>query len=190
MNRVEQIIRSTDVKVRRDTTLESTWLYGDYEHMVEEALSFHCPTCKVSDLLKLQISQLYHQGYVVIENIAVAVPVTSVLSVLDRISDIGNGRGKLRNISDQVGFKILHTHFGQSSFIVENWANHAKRTKLQDQDLDIETMYQSLIASVSNNYKTGEWVVYSKHNGSIIIWCLWLHEAGDEALVRELKART
>ncbi|HBC3451079.1 TPA: hypothetical protein KDY51_005003 [Vibrio parahaemolyticus] len=190
MNRVEQIIRSTDVKVRRDIALESTWLYGDYEHMVEEALSFHCPTCNVSDLLKLQLSQLYHQGYVVIENIAVAVPVTSVLSVLERISDIGNGRGKLRNISDQVGFKVLHTHFGQSSFIVENWANHAKRTKLQDQNLNMETMYQSLIESISNDYKTGEWVVYSKHNGSITIWGLWLHEAGDDALVRELKART
>ena len=44
MNKVEQIIHSTDVKVRRDIALESTWLYGDYEHMVEEALSFHCPT--------------------------------------------------------------------------------------------------------------------------------------------------
>jgi hypothetical protein len=170
--------------------LESTWLYGDYEHIVEEALSFHCPTCNASDLLKLQLSQLYHQGYVVIESIAVAVSVTSVLSVLERISDIGNGRGKLRSISDQVGFKVLHTHLGQSSFIVENWTNHAKRTKLQDQELNMETMYQSLIESISKDYKTGEWVVCSKHNESVTIWGLWLHEAGDEALVRELKART
>ncbi|MCF7354443.1 hypothetical protein [Vibrio sp. CK2-1] len=190
MNRIEQIIRATDVKIRRDIDLETTWSYSDYEHMVEEALSYHCPKYNISDLLKLQLSQLYHQGYVVIENIAVAVPVTSVLSVLERIGDIGNGRGKLRNISNKLGFKVLHTHFGQSSFIVENWTNHAKRTKLQDQSLDIETMYQSLMESVSSDYKTGEWIVYSKHNGSITLWCLWLHKAGDEALVRELKART
>jgi len=141
-------------------------------------------------LLKLQLSQLYHQGYVVIENIAVSVPVSSVLSVLENIGSIGNGRGKLRNISNQLGFDVMHTHFGQSSFIVENWANHARRTKLKEKCLDIETMYQSLIESVSNDYKTGEWVVFSKLNGSITVWCLWLHKAGDEALVRELQART
>ena len=140
MDRVEQIIRSVDIKVRRDLELESVWSYSDYEHTVDEALNHHCPKIVVSDLLKLQLSQLYHQGYVVIENIAVAVPVLSVWSVLESISSVGNGRGKLRNISNQLGFDVMHTHFGQSSFIVENWSNHARRTKLQDKCLNIETM--------------------------------------------------
>ncbi|MEG3220253.1 hypothetical protein PD716_06390 [Vibrio gigantis] len=188
MDKVEQIIRSTDVKVRRDLELESTWSYSDYEDRIEEALSVHCSNCNVSDLLKLQLSQLYHQGYAVIENNAVAVPVASVLSVLESITVASKGRGKLRHISNQLGFAVMHTHFGQSSFIVENWANHARRSKLRDKSLNVETMYQSLMDSVSNNDKTGEWVVYSKHNGSITLWCLWLHKAGDEALVHQIRA--
>ncbi len=190
MNRLEQIIQKSNVIIRRDFERESSWRYIDYEQKVEEALNYHCPNFICSDLLKTQLSQLYHQSYVVINNTAIAVPVSSILRSLENIDPVKKGRGKLTNISKHLGFDVFHVHFGQSSFITENWFNYANRNNLKDKPLTIENVYQSLVDSLSSKYRTGEWIVYSKNGGKITIWCLWLHGAGDAELVSEIEART
>ncbi|MGP1832929.1 hypothetical protein ACTTBA_07595 [Shewanella frigidimarina] len=189
MSSVEDIIKSVNVPINRDFALEAIWLYEDYSAKVDEALAYHCPNAMISFQMKQQISKLYHQGYVVIENQPIAVPVLSVFRELEIITSCNKGR-KLKNITKSVGFEVLHSHFGQSSFIVENWVNHAKSTKLKEQKLSIENMYSSLLESVSKSKKTGEWVVYSRLNQTVQFWCLWLHEAGDEALIKILKNST
>ncbi|MEG3753581.1 hypothetical protein [Psychromonas arctica] len=189
MSSIEGIIKSLNIPIRRDYDLENSWLYENYVARIDEALEYHCPNSTFSLSMKQQISKLYHQGYVVIENLPVAVPVHAVLRELEIIASSNKGR-KLKKITNGVGFEVLHSHFGQSSFIVENWANYVKNLKLDEQEINVETMYSSLLESVSKPKKTGEWVVYSRLNQTVHFWCLWLHEAGNEALIKLLKNST
>jgi hypothetical protein len=151
-------------------------------------IDHYCSNAVVSFLMKQQISQLYHQGYVVIENQPIAVPVHSVLRDLEIIASCNKGR-KLKKITANMGFEVLHSYFGQSSFIVENWLNCANKTKLCEQNINIESMYSSLLESVSKPKKTGEWVVYSRLNKKLHFFYLWTHKAGDEGLINILKYR-
>ncbi len=189
MNNINNLIRSLDVHVLRDEDLELHWNYADYEDKIEEALSYHCPNVSCSGWFKSQLSQLHHQGYIVIENLPLAVPISSIYHSLERIGEGGNRRGSLDKVSIRLGFPVSKVHFGQSSFITENWENYAKHTGLANQELNSEVLYESLIGSLSKQFKTGEWIVFSQDVSGIHIWCIWLHDAGDNALVNEIQQR-
>ncbi|MEZ8402564.1 hypothetical protein AB4242_11555 [Vibrio splendidus] len=187
MKEFETIIKSINITPLRDESLEHSWSYESNVAEVNQMLSYNCPDSIFSEMFKVQLSQLLYQRYVVIENEPISVPISSLLQTLRCVEKGTKARGKLNSISDKVGFEVQHVHFGESSFITENWLNHARKTKLGKQPLNIDSMYESLIESRSKPKKTGEWLVYSFQHGVIKFWCLWLHEAGDDKLVETIR---
>jgi len=108
---------------------------------------------------------------------------------MGQVSKADTNRGILKNISRRVGFDVNHAHFAQSSCITENWANHARKTKLVDQPLSRDIIYESLISPLTKKNKTGEWVVFSETDQGIKFWCIWLHEAGDDNLINLINSQ-
>lgn len=175
---MDELIRSLDVPICRDLDREQTWCFDEYSEQVNESLDFHCSEAITSDYLKNQISQMIHQGYVLFGDTTFATPVRNIYEVMEGVVNGSYGR-KLRNISNGIGFEVLHSHFGHSSCIIENWGNHAKKTCLANQSFTHEGVYENLISSLSKHIKTGEWLVYSKLDGGIKFWCIWLHPIND-----------
>ncbi|QDO82389.1 hypothetical protein FM037_02950 [Shewanella psychropiezotolerans] len=190
MNKVEKIIQSVNISPRRDKQLELKWEYIDYAVQVDELLAYYCLEAVFCDLIKVQVSQLIHQGYVLIEGSPISVPLSALMNTLESIASGDKTERKLRHISKKIGFDIQHAHFSESSFIVENWLNYARNTNLGKQPVTFENMYNSLIESTSKPNKTGEWVVYSNQKGFTKFWCLWLHQAGDDTLVENIRQHT
>lgn len=186
---IDQLIRSLDVPICRDLMREQSWCYDKYSDQVDEALDFHCDKASTSDYLKTQISQMIHQGYVLFGRNPFATPVRSIYETMGIVVNGADGRGKLKNVSNAVGFEVLHSHFGQSSCIIENWVNYARKTKLVNQSPSHEVVYENLISSLSKPNKTGEWLVYSKTDSGIKFWCIWLHIAGDDQLIKVINGR-
>ncbi|WP_345993941.1 hypothetical protein [Sulfurimonas sp. HSL-1716] len=184
---MDDLIRSFDVPIIRNLTREREWSYSNYFNQILEAIEFHCEGSPVSDYMKHQISRIMHQGYVLINEIPFSSPVRSIYESMEKIVSEDNCRGVLKNITKQVGFPVLHTHFAQSSCIIENWKNFAHQTNLSQQAFSVETMYESLISSLDKPKKTGEWIVFSKTDNGIVFWCIWLHSAGDEKLIEIIK---
>ena len=184
---LDNFIRSLDVPILRNVECEKEWCYDNYSDCVTEALAYHCSNSFVSEYLKFQISQIIHQGYVLFGETPFAVPVRVIYEAMERVVKGGDGRGRLKNISNSLETEVLHIHCGQSSCITENWVNHARKTKLTNQAFTQDVVYKSLISSLSKPNKTGEWLVYSKSNNGIKFWCIWLHSAGDEQLIRIIR---
>lgn len=180
----DKFIRSLDVQIRRDVERENNWCHEKYAGEVDGALEFHCNKATVSEYLKNQISQMIHQGYVLFGSNLFATPVRSIYETMRNVVNGDNGRGKLKRISNVVGYEVFHTHFAQSSCIIENWVNHARKAKLDHQPFTHEVAYENLISSLSKPDKTGEWLVYSKTESGIKFWCIWLHLAGDDQLIK------
>jgi len=183
-----KLAKSLNIPIYRDIECEQIWNYDDYSNQIEEALSFHCNKDFVSQYFKEQISQLIHQGYLLIHDKPIAVPVRTIYEVMENISEGKKEKKSLRNINNNVNFDVLHVHFGQSSFIIENWANYIKRNSV-DLNFTHESAYKSLMLSLSKKDKTGEWIVYSKDKGKIKFWCIWLHNAGDDNLIEIIKSQ-
>lgn len=172
------------IPIYRDIECEQEWSYDDYTTQIEEALSYYCDNEYVSEYLKKQISQIIHQGYLIIYDKSFATPVRTIYEKMEGIVKGVKGRGKLKNISNVLGFDVFHVHFGESSCIVENWINYEKKTNSYDLSFPKESIYESLISSLSKKDKTGEWLVYSKIDGKIKFWCIWFHESGDNELIK------
>ena len=186
---VYDLIRYWDVELRRDQKRESQWTYESYSDQVEEALKHHAGEAFVSEHMKHQISRAMHQGYWTVNDIAFASPVRIALEAMERIIKGGGHGRRLRSVSRELGFDVLHAHSFQSSCITQNWLNHASRTALHETKLTAEAMHQSLMSSVSSKKRTGEWVVFSRNGDSVQFWCVWLHEAGDSDLVEVIRSQ-
>ena len=106
---------------------------------------------------------------------------------MERINLKGDSRGSLKHISKSLGFDVQHEHFAQSSCIETNWLNQLRKEGSVSKSSKIETVYESLISSLSKKKKTGEWIVYSKNSSGTVFWCIWLHESGDEKLIELIK---
>ena len=181
---IQDLIHSLEIPIVRDLELENCWKYNMYSEELERTLSYYSKNSLFSTYLKEQISQLIHQQYLVIVGKTISVPVRSIYTTINEVSRNNVSRRKLKNISKNVGFDVYHIHFGQSSFQIENWANHAKKDNLHSQqNLNTELIYENLISSLSKKNKTGEWIVYSNQNDSIQFWCIWLHKINDNKLI-------
>lgn len=176
------VIRASNPGIRRDLQREAQWSHERYAGQVDEALNYHVGEAFVSPYMRVQISKAMHQGYWVVNDIPFACPVRSVFEIMEGIVGGGKHRGRLKSVSGMVGFEVLHAHCGQTSCITENWERYARRTKLHENEANAESMYQSLISSVSSDSRTGEWVVFSKDRDGYQFWCVWLHRAGDSEL--------
>lgn len=175
------------IPIFRDIECEQKWNYDNYVAQIEEALSYHFDNEYVSEYLKKQISQMIHQGYLIIYDKSFATPIRTIYEKMEGIVKGGKSRGKLKNISNILGFDIFHVHFGESSCIVVNWINYAKKTNSCDLSFTKKSIYKSLISSISKKDKTGEWLVYSIIDGKIKFWCIWFHESGDNELIRIIR---
>ena len=180
---LDKFIKLLDIPIYHDIESEQKWNYDNYAAQIEEALSYHCDNEYVSEYLKKQISQMIHQGYLIICDKPFSTPVRTIYEKMEAIVKGVKGRGKLKNISNILGFDVFHIHFGESSCIIENWVNYTKKTNSCDLSFTKELIYESLISSLSKKNKTGELLVYSKIDGKIKFWCIWFHEAGDNQLV-------
>ena len=187
---MDELIRSLDIAIVRDFEIESKWSYDENSNQILEATGYHCQGSFVSEYMLHQLSRMLYQGYLVINDLTFSSPIRSVYEVMEEISKRGTSRGVLKNISKEVGFNVNHTHFAQELCITENWVNHARKTKLADEPLSSEVMYKSLISSLSKKNKTGEWVVFSETESGIKFWCIWLHEAGDDNLIKVIKSQS
>lgn len=172
------------IPIYRDIECEQKWNYDNYVAQIEEAIYYHCNNQFVSKYFKEQISQMIHQNYLIINNKPFSVPVRTIYEAMENVVKGRKSRGKLRNISDVLGFDVFHVHFGQSSFIVKNWINYIKK---HNSSLTKELLYENLISSLSKKDKTGEWLVYSKIDDRIKFWCIWLHESGDNELIKIIR---
>jgi hypothetical protein len=177
------------IPIHRDIECEQKWSYDDYATQIEEILSYHCDNEYVSEYFKKQISQMIHQGYLIIYDKSFATPVRTIYEKMEAIVKGMKGRGKLKNISNILGFDVFHAHFGESSCIVENWINYEKKTNSCDLSFSQDALYKSLISSLSKKDKTGEWIVYSEDKGKMKFWCIWLHKAGDDKLIEIIKSQ-
>lgn len=184
---VYDVIKASNVEVRRDLQREAQWTHDSYVDQVDEALNHHVGEAFVSPYMRAQISKAMHQGYWVVNDIPFACPVRSVFEVMERVVGGGQHRGLLNSVSRRAGFDVLHAHCGQSSCITENWEKHAHRAKLHENEPNAESMYRSLLSSVSSSSRTGEWVVFSKDDNGFQFWCVWLHRAGDSDLGKVIR---
>ena len=105
---MDDFIRSFDVPIVRNIPREKEWSYNTYTNQILEALEFHCAGSSVSDYMKHQISKIMHQGYVVINEIPFSSPVRSIYESMEKIVSEDYCRGVLNNITEHVGFSVLH----------------------------------------------------------------------------------
>lgn len=180
---MDELIRSLDAPIVRDLEKESKWSYIKNSNQIREAIDYHCKNDFISEYMLHQLSRLLYQGYIVINDLTFSSPIRSVYEVMEKVSREGTSRGVLKNISNKVGFEVSHVHFAQTSCIIENWVNYARKIKLSEQSLSRENMYKSLFSSLEKPKKTGEWIVFSKTDGVIKFWCIWLHKGKDENLI-------
>lgn len=184
---MDKLIRSMYVPIIRNLEREKNWDHEKYSNQVDEALNHHCKKATVSEYFRNQLSKMIHQGYLCFGDYLFTSPVRSLYETMGAVVEGDEGRGKLTRITKAVGFEVLHIHFAQSSCIIENWVNHARQTALVNQPFTHEVIYENLISSLSKIDKTGEWIVYSKTGGDIKFWCVWLHKAGDDQLIKIIK---
>jgi len=182
---MDEFIRSLDVPIVRDLEKESEWSYDKNSNQILEATGYHCKGDYISEYMLHQLSKMLYQGY----DLAFSAPIRSVYETMENVSKVGTSRGILNNISKQVGFEVNHIHFAQSSCMTENWVNHARKTRLSEELLSNEVIYKSLVSSLSKKNKTGEWIVFSKADGMIKFWCVWLHKGGDDQLIEVINSQ-
>jgi hypothetical protein len=124
---MDEFISLLDVPIVRDLKSESKWTFDENSTQILEATSYHCQGDSVSEYMMHQLSRMLYQGHLVVNDLTFSSPIRSVYEVMEKVSKSGVSRGGFNNISKKVGFNVSHAHFAQSSCIIQNWVNHAKK---------------------------------------------------------------